>query len=167
MKVHLTVKSRIFILVLASLIIGSMDAYAQPTKKGLFLNPRFDYWPGSSDALSQRVRTYGRAYLFYPGFGFYGTGFVERDFASSAKDRGLDSRIDYQEGYFEVQLQQFFMRIGRQKIRWSERWLRPNLDFWTAHDTASGLVDPLEERLIHSTGTLFGFKPSPTATKVK
>lgn len=62
-----------------------------------------------------------------------------------------------QEGYLEFHWGDFFVKAGRQAVRWSEMWATPSLDVFTGHRFNRAFVDPLSEQLTHSTGLLVSY----------
>lgn len=62
-----------------------------------------------------------------------------------------------QEAYVEFQWSDFFIKAGKQALRWSEMWATPSLDIFTGRRFNRGFMDPLTEQFSHSTGLLFSY----------
>lgn len=61
------------------------------------------------------------------------------------------------EAYMEFHWGDFFVKVGRQAVRWSEMWATPSLDIFTGHRFNRAFLDPLSEQITHSTGLLVSY----------
>jgi len=59
-----------------------------------------------------------------------------------------------QEAYYEYRSGEFFLKVGKQALRWSETWSLPSLDVFTGRRYNRGFLDPMTEQFSHSTGLL-------------
>ncbi len=136
----------------AAAFVVSPRAFAFETN--FDLNSRLDLLNGTKEIQSEqgllKVSGGGRG----KQFSFYAEGFFSGDLAEAAKNRRTQSTAALQEAYFETRWRFLFARVGRQPVRWSESWLSPSLDIWTARRYNRAFFDPLAEQLIHSTGVL-------------
>ncbi len=75
------------------------------------------------------------------------------------KRRFVDLRrvVILQEAYLEYKQESYFIRVGRQALRWSESWTLPSLDIWTGRRFNRLYFDPLADQLTHSTGATFSY----------
>ena len=70
--------------------------------------------------------------------------------------RGHD-QLNLQEFYLEFVGDSIFLKIGKQATRWSESWILPSLDVWTARKYERLFVDPVPQQLSHSSGAVFTY----------
>lgn len=91
-------------------------------------------------------------------FSFYFDGFAEFEGDSGARVlRRSPSRGYLQEAYMEIKLDSFYLKAGRQALRWSEMWVLPSLDVWTGRRYNRLFLDPLSEQMTHPTGILASY----------
>lgn len=120
--------------------------------------PRYDYIRGNIEELANRLMVKAKLNTNQGPFGVFAEGFGEFEqnqdqiFIRRSPARGY-----LQEAYLEFKLDSFFVRVGRQALRWSETWTLPSLDIWTGRRFNRLLFDPLPEQLTHSTGALFSY----------
>lgn len=122
-------------------------------KAGLVLNPRYDligneniYW--NRLMLSSQVDFQVQSFRFYTDlFGEYNFNEVE-----NYAWRTVESKGYLQELYIEYSTDYLYLKVGRQANRWSDSWVLPSLDIWTARKYERLFVDPLAFQLSHSTG---------------
>jgi hypothetical protein len=116
------------------------------------LTPRFEAIQGK-ETMAKRALL--RAKLSGDGgpYSFYVEGFGEAESDPVRVDqRRLASGVFLQEAYVEFKLESFYLRAGKQSMRWSEMWVVPSLDVWTARRWNRFLFDPQPEQLEHSGG---------------
>ena len=70
--------------------------------------------------------------------------------------RGHD-QLNLQEFYLEFVGDSIFLKLGKQATRWSESWILPSLDVWTARKYERLFVDPVPQQLSHSSGAVFTY----------
>lgn len=117
------------------------------------LTPRFEVIQGKEEALAQRALLKSRLSADLGPFTLYAEGFAEGDAATdSAERRRARSSAHLQEAYLEFKMDPIFLRAGRQALRWSEMWVQPSLDIWTARRWNRLFFDPQPEQFIHSAG---------------
>lgn len=117
------------------------------------LTPRFEDIEGSSTVARRsilRVKANGDTGPF--GFYFEGFGEAESQHDPADQRRVLESPVFLQEAYLEFKKEFFYLRAGKQAMRWSDMWAVPSLDVWTARRWNRFLFDPQPEQLEHSGG---------------
>lgn len=119
---------------------------------------RYEYIQGTEEELANRLlvkgklnSTHGPLSLFIEGFGEHETN-QDQIFIRRSPPKGY-----LQEAYFEFKLQSFYLRVGRQALRWSESWTLPSLDIWTGRRWNRLFFDPLNDQLTHPTGITFSY----------
>lgn len=124
----------------------------------LTVAPRYEYIQGTEEELANRfiVKTklnsnVGPFALFVEGFSEF-EGNEDQTFIRRSPSKGY-----LQEAYVEFKLESFFVRVGRQALRWSESWTVPSLDVWTGRRWNRLFFDPLSEQLTHPTGAFFSY----------
>lgn len=121
----------------------------------LILTPRFDGIQGK-DPLAERLILKAKATAEMGPYSFYFEGFGEAESdPNQAKIRRLTNGTSgayLQEAYVEFKLDPFFLRAGKQAMRWSEMWVVPSLDVWTGRRWNRLLYDPQPEQFDHSGG---------------
>lgn len=119
---------------------------------------RYDYIQGKDEELANRLLIKGKLNSNVGPFGIFAEGFGEFEGnEDQAFIRRSPSRGYLQEAYFEFKLESFFVRVGRQALRWSESWTLPSLDVWTGRRFNRLFFDPLSDQLTHSTGASFSY----------
>ncbi|WP_374029180.1 hypothetical protein [Bdellovibrio bacteriovorus] len=137
---------------LALLVFSSL------AKADLVLAPRYEYIQGQEEELANRFILKGKLNATAGPFGIYAEGFGEYEMnEDQAFIRRSPSRGYLQEAYMEFKLESFFVRVGRQALRWSESWTLPSLDIWTGRRWNRLFFDPFEDQLTHSTGASFTY----------
>ncbi|MEK2646556.1 hypothetical protein [Bdellovibrio sp. BCCA] len=119
---------------------------------------RYDYIQGKEEELANRLVVKSKLNSNVGPFGIFVEGFGEFEGnEDQAFIRRSPSRGYLQEAYFEFKLESFFVRVGRQALRWSESWTLPSLDVWTGRRFNRLFFDPLSDQLTHSTGASFSY----------
>lgn len=120
--------------------------------------PRYEFIRGKDEELANRFLVKAKVNTNLGPFGVFVEGFSE--FESNEDQsfiRRSPSRGYLQEAYFEFKLESFFVRVGRQALRWSESWTVPSLDIWTGRRWNRLFFDPLADQLTHPTGASFSY----------
>lgn len=124
----------------------------------LTVGARYDNIRGKEEELASRLilksklnSQVGPFALFIEGFGE----FEGNEYQSSL--RRSPSRGYLQEAYLEFRLESFYIRVGRQALRWSESWTLPSLDVWTGRRYNRLFFDPLSDQWTHPTGASFSY----------
>ncbi len=108
--------------------------------------------------LAERVIAKPKLQASHGQFTLRGEVFAEADTANKIPYRdGKDARLQLQELYVEWTGGPLLVRVGQQALRWSDSWSLPSLDYWTARKFDRLFLDPLEDQLKHSTGTLLRY----------
>lgn len=125
----------------------------------LILTPRFEAVQGSEGSLAQRGLLRSKINADWGPYTVYLEGFGEFEMVENERERRrLDERsLFLQEAYLEFKLESFYLRAGKQAMRWSEMWVRPSLDVWTSRRWNRFLFDPQPEQLDHSGGVSASF----------
>lgn len=124
----------------------------------LVLAPRYDYIRGSKEELAHRLLLKGTLNAGSGPFSLFVEGFGElEENEDQAFIRRSPSQGYLQEAYLEFKLDSFYVRVGRQAIRWSEMWSLPSLDVWSGRRWSRLFFDPFQEQLTHPTGALFSY----------
>lgn len=120
--------------------------------------PRYEYIAADNEEFANRLIIKSKLGANKGYFGFYLDGFAEFDQnkVESALRRSPD-RGYLQEAYLEFKKNSIYIRAGRQALRWSEMWVVPSLDIWTARRWNRLYLDPLSEQLVHPTGVSFSY----------
>ena len=107
----------------------------------------------SKEMTSQRALIVGDFSLQTSDFrGFLSTDFEKESLGIQNPIRRINSYPKIREAYAETESHNLFVRVGRQPLRWSEMWILPSLDPWTARNWNHLLYDPFQFQLLHSTG---------------
>lgn len=103
---------------------------------------------------AERALIRGKFNVDHGPFSVYVEGLAEGEtLADRREERRLrGSSAILQEGYVEYKASSFFLKAGKQAMRWSDMWVTPSLDVWTARRWNRFLFDPQPEQLEHSTG---------------
>lgn len=127
-------------------------------KADLTAAPRYEYIRGNEEELANRLMvkaklngSKGPFAIFVESFGEFEQN-QDQIFIRRSPAKGY-----LQEAYLEFKLDSFYIRVGRQALRWSESWTLPSLDIWTGRRFNRLLFDPLPEQLTHSTGASFSY----------
>lgn len=124
----------------------------------LVFAPRYEYIRGKEDELANRLIVKGKLNSNVGPFGIFVEGFSEFEAnEDQAFIRKSPSRGYLQEAYFEFKLDSFYVRVGRQAIRWSEMWSQPSLDVWSGRRWSRLFFDPFQDQLTHPTGASFSY----------
>ncbi|KYG68303.1 hypothetical protein AZI87_03340 [Bdellovibrio bacteriovorus] len=135
------------------LLLNSAVAMADLT-----VAPRYEYIQGTEEELANRLIVKGKLNSTVGPFGIFVEGFGEFEGnEDQAFVRRSPSHGYLQEAYFEFNLDSFYVRVGRQALRWSESWTVPSLDVWTGRRWNRLFFDPLADQLTHSTGVVFSY----------
>lgn len=120
--------------------------------------PRYEYLRGEEDELANRLILKGKLNGSVGPFGIFIEGFGEFEGnEDQAYIRRSQSRGYLQEAYVEFKRDSFFVRVGRQALRWSEMWSLPSLDIWSGRRWSRLFFDPFQDQLTHPTGASFTF----------
>ncbi|MGE9743295.1 hypothetical protein [Bdellovibrio bacteriovorus] len=141
-----------FLVLLALLMISPW------ARADLVFAPRYEYIRGQEDELANRLILKGKLNSNLGPFGIFIEGFG--DFEGNedqAYIRRSPSKGYLQEAYLEFKLDSFYVRVGRQAIRWSEMWSLPSLDVWSGRRWARLFFDPFQDQLTHPTGASFSY----------
>ena len=125
----------------------------------LTLTPRLEYVRGEKGDMDERFlfKTQAQYPLGdYVTFYFDGFGEFENDREARIVRRS-PSRGYLQELYLELKNGAFYLKAGRQALRWSEMWILPSLDVWTGRRYNRLFLDPLSEQMTHPTGILASY----------
>ncbi len=135
------------------LLAGPANAWAWNTD--LNLNPRAE-WIGSKRAdQATRGLLIGRADLSDGALSLAVEGFVEAEAETDrARERRSERVAELQEAYVDYRMDAFFIRVGRQPVRWSQSWTLPSLDLFTERRWNRLFFDPIPEQLVHPDGIL-------------
>lgn len=140
---------RIFLLLFFATVTARAD---------LTVAPRYDYILGKEQELANRFLVKSKLNSSVGPFGLYLEGFSEFEGNEQQRELRRSAPRGYlQEAYFEFKLSSFFVRVGRQALRWSESWTVPSLDIWTGRRWNRLFFDPLAEQLTHPTGASFSY----------
>lgn len=116
------------------------------------LTPRLEGIQGG-DPLARRGLLRAKANADWGPYSVYVEGFGEAETeADRRRERRLGTGVFLQEAYVEFKLSSFYLRAGKQALRWSEMWVTPSLDVWTARRWNRFLYDPQPEQFEHSGG---------------
>ena len=142
------------------LFIFHLQVASVATAADFVFNPRYEVIrqnePGKEILIHRTLITShflaqsSRAKFYIDGFGEY-----EGAPSSQREWRRQENRAYLQEAYVEFKGDIFFMKIGQQALRWSDSWILPSLDVWTARRYERLFVDPLPQQLSHSAGAVF------------
>ncbi|MBK9324542.1 MAG: hypothetical protein IPM97_16630 [Bdellovibrionaceae bacterium] len=144
-----------------SILFFLIIAFNLPAKASLVLNPKYDlvgnrytYW--NRFILSSQADFTAKSFRFYTDiFGEYNINAVE-DYSW----RTVESKGFLQELYLEYSTDSLYLKLGRQAQRWSDSWVLPSLDIWTARKYERLFIDPLAFQLSHSTGATLSITKS-------
>lgn len=140
--------------VLSLLFILSLNVYAHPE---FVINTRLDSFSGES---GKSYRPFIKAQGIYKteNWSLFAEGFAFDDLSDDYDSMNkVSTNRALQEAYVDSNFGDFFVRVGRQSARWSESWVLPSLDIWTARRWHRGFIDPLTEQLIHSDMALISY----------
>lgn len=125
------------------------------------VNPRYDYFQSQNEELANRLvlsaslaEEKGPFKLFVEGFGDFETNEDQRILRRSPM-RGY-----LQEAYLEFNFEAFYLRAGKQALRWSESWVLPSLDVWSGRKFNRLYFDPFKDQLNHSSGVSLSYAGS-------
>jgi len=123
------------------------------------LAPRYEYITGNGEEMANRILLKSKLNFSRGSFALYVDGFGEFDNANKTEYeiRRSPHRGYLQEAYVEFKSNAIYVRAGRQAMRWSEMWVVPSLDIWTARRWNRMYLDPLSEQLVHPTGVSFTY----------
>lgn len=137
------------LLVLGLLLGTSLPSFAAVSA---VFTPRLEDIQGK-DALARRGILRTKVNGDWGPYSFYLEAFGEGETIAEQRElRRLGSGVFLQEAYVEFKLQSFYLRAGKQALRWSEMWVTPSLDVWTARRWNRFLYDPQPEQFEHSGG---------------
>ncbi len=121
----------------------------------LNINPRYDFISGKNIQFN-RLLLQSDMSVQSENFKGYLDAFVEYDFAPEENKRWRRTKKELflQELNGEFSSSNFFIKFGRQAARWSDSWVLPSLDVWTARRFERLFVDPLPFQLAHSSGVI-------------
>lgn len=123
----------------------------------LILAPRYEYIGGKYE-LANRLQLKSKLSWSYKDFSFYAEAFGETDGAASARKYGRTTNRGYlQEVFLEYKWKSFYVRVGKQAMRWSESWSLPSLDLWTGRKFNRLFFDDFPNQLNHSSGILTSY----------
>lgn len=139
--------------VIGFILMSGLGSLARAASASLIMTPRFESLHGVDGKLAERgilkVKASGQA----EPYAFYIEGFGEGETQENSRDsRRVPSEFILQEAYLEFKLNSFYLRAGKQAMRWSEMWVLPSLDLWTGRRWNRLLYDPQPEQLDHSGG---------------
>ncbi len=119
------------------------------------INPRYDFISGNNIQFNRTLLQSDMS-VQSDSFKFYFDGFAEYDFApeENKRWRRIKNTGYLQELYGEFNSSNFFIKFGKQAARWSDSWILPSLDVWTARRFERLFVDPLSFQLAHSSGLI-------------
>ncbi|UOF01072.1 alginate export family protein [Bdellovibrio reynosensis] len=119
---------------------------------------RYEYIRGSEEELAHRLLVKSKLNSNLGPFGIFIEGFGEVEGnEDQAFIRRSPTKGYLQEAYLEFKLESFYVRVGRQALRWSESWTLPSLDVWTGRRFNRLFFDPLADQLTHPTGATFTY----------
>lgn len=119
----------------------------------LVLTPRFEGIQSEERVEAQRALLRGKFTADFGPYTFYLEALAEGEANEARRDeRRIQDGYFLQEAYIEFKVASFFVRAGKQAMRWSEMWVTPSLDVWTARRWNRYLFDPQPEQLEHSGG---------------
>ncbi|WP_415063330.1 hypothetical protein [Bdellovibrio sp.] len=125
---------------------------------------RYEYIRGKEEELAHRLIIKSKLNSNLGPFGIFVEGFGEFETnEDQAFIRRSPSRGYLQEAYLEFKKDSFYVRVGRQALRWSESWSLPSLDVWTGRRWNRLFFDPLADQLTHSTGVSFSYTTENTS----
>ncbi len=122
------------------------------------INPRYDLISGKEISFNRTLLQTDLS-LQTQKFKFFADGFADADFAPEEQKtwRRSKNAAYLQELYGEYAGNSIYFKLGRQANRWSDSWITPSLDVWTARRYERLFIDPLPFQLAHSTGAVFTF----------
>ena len=142
----------------AGLVFLAVLFYLGPCWADFSLAPRYEYISGNGEELANRFIIKSKLNINRSYFGLYVDGFAEFDENKTEYEfRRSPHRGYLQEAYLEFKRKSIYIRAGRQALRWSEMWVVPSLDIWTARRWNRMYLDPLSEQLVHPTGISFTY----------
>jgi len=124
----------------------------------LNISPRYDFIR-AKDNFMNRALLQADFTLQMNRLKFFVDGFGEVDRAGVAQKlwRRTEDAAYLQELYLEYAQDSIYFKVGRQANRWSDSWIVPSLDIWTARRYERLFIDPLPFQLSHSSGALFSY----------
>lgn len=132
--------------------------FSGPLRADFLIAPRYEYITGNQEELANRVLIKSKLNANAGYFGLYFEGFAEfENNKVEAENRRSPHRGYLQEGYVEFKYNSIYLRAGRQALRWSEMWVVPSLDIWTARRWNRLYFDPLSEQLVYPEGVSFSY----------
>lgn len=132
-----------------------MGPIANAWESSLSLNPRAEMIGSKSVNQATRGILVGRAGLSEGAFGLTVEGFIEAELETErARERRSQNVAELQEAYVDYRFGAFFIRVGRQPVRWSQSWTLPSLDLFTERRWNRLFFDPVPEQLVHPDGVL-------------
>ena len=119
----------------------------------LLFNPRYDLVTNDNIHMNRLILS-SQLDFQIKSFRFYSDFFAEQNFNDPEfyEWRTVRSKGYLQELYVEYSTASLFLKVGRQANRWSDSWIIPSLDVWTARKYERLFIDPLSFQLTHSTG---------------
>lgn len=122
----------------------------------LLLLPRADSI-GGEDVFAQRVLLKAKADYATTHWSLAFDGFFEGNVADSKWANSRPNRGYVNEAYVEFKSSNLFFKVGQHSLRWSDMWLIPSLDVWTARRFNRVYWDPFVDQMEHSTGLSLTF----------
>ncbi|MCM2281510.1 MAG: hypothetical protein NDI61_06655 [Bdellovibrionaceae bacterium] len=140
---------------IALLLMAFCGSQAFAWDASLELNPRAEIIGSKSKNQATRGLLIGRSSIEHGRFRLAAEGFAEAELETTrARERRSQNAGALQEAYIDWNLGSFFLRIGRQPVRWSQSWTLPSLDLFTGRRWNRLFFDPAPEQLVHSDGIL-------------
>lgn len=150
-----------------ALVIGLASSAIADLDKRIALNPRAEWIRSKTQNQAARGILLGRAGIDAGTWSLSAEGFIEGDLETEhARLRRSTSLAELQEAYFDWRSGPFFVRLGRQPVRWSQSWTLPSLDIFTGRRWNRLFFDPVPEQLIHPDGALVTWVSEGGATTV-
>ncbi len=136
---------------LLSLLIAFIFLQSPMSEAGFLLTPKGEIVSGR-EVLARRGSLKAKADAKSKRWGVLFEGFAEYDAADSITRRRSPAKGYLNEAYVEYQRGSFFLKAGKQSLRWSEMWIVPSLDVWTSRRYNRLYWDSFSDQMEHSTG---------------
>lgn len=133
-------------------IVLIMSSTSNAANYSAVVSARPEYTRGAHKSVAERIMLLGKGSVKGDHLTLFADGFIESDRGNLAEERRSQNTQALQELYLQGRWEPFFIKIGRQSLRWSESWTLPSLDLWTARRWNRLFIDPLSEQLAHPTG---------------
>ena len=141
-----------------SFFLVSIFGFSDLLFGGVRINPSYDFFNSQKIGVNRLIFS-AQADFQTEKLKYYLDFFGESNL-NSTEDyswRTAQSKAYLQELYVEYSSDIFFAKVGKQATRWSDSWVLPSLDIWTARKYERLYLDPLAFQLNHSSGVSLSF----------